>query len=240
MTRPEYEVLADRFINAIEEFREMMERRYHQKFHGAGHALRVARDKHNSTVERNYPFLDLCVDLRNSIQHEKVENGQPVASPRPDVVEKLERLVAQIDNPPRINDHMIEPVHLPPTAPLSQLAALIEESDFSQIPIYDQQGYNALVTTNMLARWLSHCVNQGKGDLIVESATVADILPFAEAGDKPAFVTPQKTALTVCNRLSNNDAPPAILVTDNGAADGKLLGLVTRFDVPEILRALQV
>lgn len=77
-----------------------------------------------------------------------------------------------------------------------------------------------------------------KGNLIEENVTISEIIRFSEDHEQPRFVRPTTSAYKVCDLLSNEELLPAVLVTTDGKAGGQLQGIVTRFDVPTILRKI--
>lgn len=142
--------------------------------------------------------------------------------------------------PPQIKDYMTKaPSRLAPEVRLGEAAGLIIDQNLSQIPVYAGDEYVGLFTTNGLARWLSSAIDPS-GEIVEESPTIADVLRFNEASDAARFGKPTETALRVCDWLSGDDAPHAVLVTTDGTARGQLQGIVTRFDVPSILRAVTI
>lgn len=230
-----------RFINATEQAKKALEGKYQRKFSGLGAAVRHAEEQRDLVVRQSAAALHVLVDLRNVIQHSRVNKGLPIAIPREDAVEAMEQIAARIEHHPQIKDFMVKDAAvLSPDHAIEEASELVVELDLSQLPVYDDGSYVGLFTTNAMARWLGNAVRSEGGTLIVENVKVSEILEHTEQHESPRFVRPTQSALKVCETLSKETAPPAILVTTTGTEAGQLQGIVTRFDVARILREATV
>lgn len=230
---------ADRFLNAAEDIKESLGRRYGQDFKGLGEACKHALGKNDRIILRHKRPLKVLVDLRNVMQHSHILAGEVLANPRRDAVLALEEIAQKVKNPPQIRTYMIKnPDVVAPADSLAKAAELVIEKGYSQLPVYYQGKYHALFTTNALARWLSEAVRREKGHLIEENITISEVIKFAEHYEQPKFVKPIESADKVCALLSSEELLPAVLVTTDGRSTGELQGIVTRFDVPAILRKI--
>lgn len=231
--------LSGRFLNATEEIKESLGRTYGETFSGVGEAYNYAIKKKNRTVLRNKAALRELIQLRNVMQHSHVLDGKVLATPRLDAVEAIEEISRNVQSAPRISKYMVkEPEVLAPTDSIAKAAELIIGKGYSQLPVYGQGKYHSLFTTNALARWLSEAVRRENGHLIEENLSVSVIVDFAEDFEKPKFVKGTESAGRVCSYLSQENSLPAVLVTTDGTENGQLQGIVTRFDVPNILREI--
>lgn len=232
---------ADRFINATEQAKKALEGKYQRKFPGLGAAVRHAEEQRDRVVRQNAAALHVLVDLRNVIQHSRVNKGLPIAIPRNDAIEAMERIADYIERQPQIKDFMEKDLAiLSPESAIEEASEQVVRFDLSQLPVYNDGSYVGLFTTNAMARWLGNAVRSEGGTLIVENVKVSEILEHVEQHEVPRFVRPAQSALKVCEILSKETAPPAVLVTTDGTAAGQLQGIVTRFDVAGILREATV
>ena len=231
----------DRFINATEQAKKALEGKYQKKFTGLGAAKVHAIKQGDRVVKNHAAALDVLVDLRNVIQHSRVNKGLPIAIPREDAVEAMERIAEYIERQPQIKDFMVKDLALlSPGSAIEEASEQVVRFDLSQMPVYEDGSYVGLFTTNSMARWLGNAIRSEGGTLIVENVKVSEILEHVEQHEVPKFVRPAQSALKVCETLSKETAPPAILVTTDGTAAGQLQGIVTRFDVARILREATV
>lgn len=91
-----------RFINAIEQAKSALERKYRRKLNGLGQAVIFTLEKRDRVVERHASALNLLTELRNVIQHNNFKKGVPVATPREDAVIAMEEIARHIERQPQI------------------------------------------------------------------------------------------------------------------------------------------
>lgn len=230
---------ADRFINAIEGIKVCLERKYGKEFAGFHSAIKYADERKHPVAKYNRGDLKVLGDLRNVIQHAGVLKGQVLATPRADAVLAAEALAKQFKKATPISKVMVrDPAIVGPKDPLSKATDLIVKRDFSQLPVYHEGCYQTLFTTNALARWISSAMSREEGHLIEENVTIEQVSAFAERHEAPEFVRPTTPAYDVLDKFARKDVLTAVLITTNGKPTGELQGLVTRFDVANILRKL--
>ncbi|CAM4042747.1 CBS domain-containing protein [Helcobacillus massiliensis] len=228
----------ERFIQATEEIKVELGKKYRTNFTGFGAALHEARKRRQPVVSHNWDTLDVLISLRNVLQHSATRGGEAIAAPRQDTVDAIERIRDQIRSPTPIKDFAQTPLTLAPDDPLAAAAHLIVERNFSQAPVYDGSTYTGLFTTNAMARWLSRTLLDDELLLNAPSATVADVLKCAEEHERPIFRKPTASPLEACEDMAKSDASRPILVTTDGTDRGALQGIVTSFEIPRILHTL--
>lgn len=138
------------------------------------------------------------MDLRNAIAHSDYRGGLPIATPRIETVEAIEKLALQFENPPRVDRYMTR------DALVAQMDdALVEHlrrmtaSSISQVPVYHRGEFKDLLTTNAIARWVGAHMDDG-GDVIAEAVRVSDIVALVEEHEFARFVSKRATAMEVC------------------------------------------
>lgn len=233
---------AGRFIEAIEQIRKSYERRYNKTFKGFGEAWRHAGDRKDPVALRNKDLGNALGDLRNAISHASYLNGIPIAEPRSDLVEAAEKLAESVLNPVKIGRFIDDsPISIDPNSTMPEISRIISEHDFSQIPICSNGQVVNLLTTNAISRWLANSIND-QGEIYEETAgvTAEHLMKYTENIDKPKYVKPNCPAYKVCDLLSSDARIPAVLVTSTGHQNSDLMGIVTAFDVPIILKKLEI
>lgn len=237
--RNEADELNQRFLKALEDIKDSLSEKYDTPYKGVGAAVNNAREHGNMVVKQNYKLLKYLADLRNILVHSPT--GEPVATPRQAAVAALEELAEQIQNPIQVHKLMVKnPVILAPGTPLADVLTQVIENDLSQIPICNESTYVGLLTTNMIARWLSDSITRHGGVVVDGEVTAGDVLGFAEALDCATFLGVSAAASTACRKLSTDQSPAAVLITDDGKLSGKIRGILTSADVPRILKHIRV
>ena len=213
------ETNAERFLNAFSEIEDKLAQQQRR------------REKHDDWV----PFSDLLADsdtllprqkdllrqyakLRNAIAHSKHMGGKPIADPREDAVVSIEKIRDNLLRPPRLVD-ALEGYGRPQVFELEDgigaFLALVVEKSFSQAPVRADDGYR-LITTNAVARHLAPSLIEHE---IVGTATIGEVLDFAETGDRLETLAPSATVLEAINLFSGQastrvEPPAALLVLD--------------------------
>lgn len=180
--------------------------------------------------------------LRNAIAHHPYRDGEPIADPRLDVVEEIERIRNTLLRPPLIVDVLAthpRPRVLRAESPLSEFLDLVADESFSQAPVELADGFG-LITTNAVARWFASNLREHGG--VIDEGTVSEVMEFAEDGDGLRTVNPMTTAVEAIRLLSgeaepDREPPAALLVL--GAVGQSPQKLCSRADLGAMYAALR-
>lgn len=180
-------------------------------------------------------------DLRNAIVHER-SDGHAIADPYEGTVGAIEEIRKMIEDPPRV----LQVLHVSVQTchgddPVGSAARQMYDGDFSQLPVYEDGSFVALLTAETVARWLAACLESGIG--LVEEAPVREVLGYAEDPDNHQLLSREATvfdALRLFDEYSERGKSlDAIVVTQAGRRDAKPLGIVTIYDIPRLLAAIR-
>ena len=238
-TSPTANSLTQRFLSAVEDLRAELDHATGLDSRGFGDAWAKAYEKRVPAVVRNNNLGEVLRNLRNTIAHNNYKNGQPIATPRADLVEAAERLLFQVRNEPQIQNFMIHDVAtVSPVDTFATVAAILDAHSYAQLPVVDGSTIIGLLTTNMVARWVSGMVTAGKESQLAD-VPAGDILAHSGTHDAPLYAKPSDRAMAVCTALTDR-GHPAVLITRTGDATGVLIGLVARADVGRIFRDIAI
>jgi len=206
-------------------------------FHHApyGELLQKAKKK-RGIIHENFERFRRFGHLRNALVHEKNKENFYIAVPHLELVEEIERLCEQLLRPPLALSIASQPVTtLPSKASITEVLRIIEQKSFSQIPIYDDDGFKGLLTEGGIAKWFSQNI---KGGLVsVKGHTAADILPLEKAHNVH-FISRNQTIYDLEDVFedyyNHNKKLEAILITESGAKTQKPIGIVTAWDLVRI------
>jgi len=182
--------------------------------------------------------LQKLKDLRNAIIHGSVEDGRAIAEPHEDIVSKLEEIVEKIENPPKVVPQFNYPVETVSTEDeISKALRLMYEGEFSQLPVMREDKCIDLLTANTFSRWLG--ANIEEEFAIIEGTTISEVLEYKEGVENFKFISRSTSlieAYKMFENLKENRAPlDALLITQNGKSHESLLGIITHYDIPDIL-----
>ena len=110
----------------------------------------------HSLIRKNYHDLKMFARLRNSIVHEKVGQGFYIAEPHKTVVQQIEKIAALVYQPKYAFLVGSKPVvYYQEDARLLEVLDVIKTKPYSIFPIYNQNGYQWLLTAECIIQWLA-------------------------------------------------------------------------------------
>lgn len=197
--------------------------------------LRIGFSRH-SLIRRYYHDLKMFAKLRNSIVHNKIEEGYYIAEPHEDIVKQVEEIAAHMLEEKEALAIATKPVFFYyQDAKLSDVLTVIQKLSYSIFPVYDENGFQWLLTSDCIIQWFAehvvdHTVN-------MKEVTVQDLAPLkkslpVEFAAKTADVYEIEELFE--KYLSKNNKLYAVIVTETGQKTEKPLGIVTSWDLVEI------
>lgn len=178
--------------------------------------------------------------LRNALVHDRLEPQLYLSVPLPFVVEDIEKILQRLRTPERIIHHFETKVAtVRTTDSLSNVLELIHTNAFSQFPVYDNQDlFKGLLTENGITRWLALKATSEQKPVRPSLVTVETILRSEEKRQNFRFVPKHLRVDEVMGLFSNEMLLEAVLVTEHGKNNENLLGIATRWDIPDLLNKL--
>ena len=194
----------------------------------------------NRTVARYRDDLKEYADLRNAIVHER-SDGHMIAELNDAAVADFGRLRSVLLNPPNVIPTFQVTVQTREASQaLSEAVTVMLEGSFSQLAVMEEGRVIGLLTSNTIARWLGHEVATDLFSL--RETTIAEVLRFTEAPENHCFLGRRSTLFEALARVEDFAARgkdlDAILLTHHGRSDESLLGILTLYDLPKILKML--
>ena len=224
----------DRFLAAFNTVDRLLRERTGVADHGVPFRTvlrRFLRDQRWRGAER----LDEYAELRNLLVHETLEPDGWLAVPSEQVVRRIEAIRDRLAGGRRADDAFKRRVAtVAPATPLRDALAQAHATGFSQFPVVEDDTVVGLLTDRGLARWLAaRCAASGPLVLseAVAGATVADVLEADADRRTWDLAARDEPADRVLARFVERPELEAVLVTQHGKADQKLLGIATHVDV---------
>lgn len=200
--------------------------------------VRLAEKKHLISKEQS-EALDAFAELRNAISHGPYNNLRPIADPRPDTVTMIEHIRDVLTDPPIALQVLPRQkvCSLRMEDSITDALEIIRTTEISQFPVYSDNDYVALLTTNTIARWVA--VDLGDNSHL-DATTVAEVLDYAEASDSAVFMPRTVTAQEVIDVMTGPDLPWSVIVTEHGKPDQKPLRIISGRDMRAMLELMEV
>jgi len=189
-------------------------------------------------VRRLRDDLKEFADLRNAIVHERTD-GHTIAEPNDVAVREIQRIESLLLAPPKVVpmfQGIVESVEA--SKPIADAVTKMRRGKFSQLPVTDAGQFLGLLTSNTVARWLG---GEAKEEIVsLADTSVRDVLRHTEDPDHFVFLARESTLFEVLEHFDGFEARgkrlDALLVTHAGKRSETLLGIITLWDTPKILK----
>lgn len=179
--------------------------------------------------------------LRNAIVHGN--DDFIIAEPHIEVVEKIEKIERLLTTPPRALDAVAHRDVLTVYCGKSMrdVIKLIASSSYSNIPVFNDENEiigiaNGQKILDSLGRFL---LSDGKADSFLDSVKIEDMLSSIENTSYYAFANQDIAVEEALSLFHKNSKLLAVLITQNGGAKEKPLGILTGSDVLKMNKILE-
>lgn len=190
--------------------------------------------------------LEEFAELRNAIIHERVTPAYLIAVPLPETVAKIERIAASISDPPLVYPRFRRDVaRFSADDKMEVVFRRIEETGYSQFPVYRGSVYEGLLTDGGIARWVAGLLSGagGEGRSLASGAEtklgqvlVGEALKSEKTLDRARFISKKATVYEAEGLFRDSGGRDrwrvsALLITECGLPEESLAGIVTPSDI---------
>jgi len=231
---------SDRFLTAFNRIDHTMRDIVGTKDFMAFYRL-VDQAKRKSPLVRKYEDdLRSYADLRNAIVHNRTSTEYVIAEPHTDVVERIEQIDQVLAKPKLVGQLFCKPVLTFETKDsLQQVLKAIDKQKYTQFPVYDERKqFQGLLTTVGITNWLATTMTGDKPDLPKDYPTLKDILHHEKNTENYRFISRSMTIYEAeeifKTGVERGRRFEALLITEHGQADQKLIGIVTPIDIMKV------
>lgn len=196
--------------------------------------------KKSNIVKRNKDDLDLIRNVRNINVHQQIEKYKYVIYPNPEINKKLEKIINEIKNPPKIYDSKIciKRSNMYCRSLSDGVYETIEEMTeklYTHIPIIENGKLIGVFSENTLL----DIVKRDNGIIIDENTTFNDIKENLKienhTREEFKFISKRKNVYDVEDMFKNyfgqHKRIGCIYITENGKENENILGMLTAWDV---------
>ena len=177
-------------------------------------------------------LLTTIAKIRNLIIHERTDLHRHVVIPTLAIAEGLKHCKERLMNPARAVptfQRAVERISIHDT--LSSVLKIIEERDYSQFPVYEDERFRGVLTENGVTRWLARHVSQSVSSVRLGDIFVSHVLQSEEVRKNHQFVPGDMPVDEVSALFAKQAMLEAVLVTATGKQTEDLLGVATRWDI---------
>lgn len=231
---------SDKFIKSFKELESLLKSILSLEEYISFNRMVEDASKKNSTI-RNYQVdLKEFAELRNAIVHQRTDDNRAIAEPHPQTVSQIEIIVEKVKNPPKVIPEFQSKIEtVSAEAQISDALDRFYKGNYSQLPVFENGKFIDLLTTDAVARWIAD--NRDKVDDVywLENTSVRKVLSYKEFEENYRFISRNTTlieALKIFEEVEYKVRPvDALLITNDGNKEQKLLGIITHYDVSKIV-----
>ncbi len=222
------------FLNAYRDLEEVLEKRYGQR---AG----IVQQYASGDGHKYYEELSLFREIRNLLSHHGKIAGQSAVMPSEASLQKLLEILEYAKNPP-VALSVATPIEslycAKESDTVSSTCAIMENRGFSHLPILEKNGsLKGVFSVGTLFTFTLKNPEKTTKDLKI--ADLWEYTPhYRHTTEKFAFTSPSSPAAEL-KRLFRHKGPgsrrvASVFVTSNGTEKGKVLGMITPWDLLKI------
>lgn len=188
----------------------------------------------NPIVRKYEDELRSFADLRNAIVHNSVSVEYVIAEPHIETVEMIESIDAKLSTPALVGEVFHKRVKTFQTSDsLRHALNIIRTRKYTQFPVYRGKEFKGLVTTTGITYWLAKSmVNK---EMPKYMPTLQNVLQFEKDQVNYKFVSRYLSIYEVIEifktGVEKGRRYEALLVTESGKPQEKLVGIITPHDV---------
>ncbi len=230
-----------RFLSAFNNIDYAIKTRYNlNRTSGFSEAVRRAVS-YNYIIRKYEDDLVSYGRLRNAIVH---DNGDyTIAEPHIDVVEKIEKIERLITTPPRALETVArrDVLMVEASKSMQDVIMLIASSSYSNLPVYNEDNEIIGIANGqkILDSFGKYLLSGGKAETYLKYVKVEDMILKTENSDYYAFANKAITVEPALGLFHQKSKLLAVLVTENGGAKEKPLGIMTGADVLKMNKILE-
>ncbi|MGP4041207.1 CBS domain-containing protein [Gracilibacillus sp. D59] len=196
--------------------------------------LTKARVQHHA-IDQYFDLLKQCSKLRNAMVHRKIKEDFYIAEPHQDVVYELEQLAVLLTKPPTCLSIASKPVEFfYLDTPIKKLITCMQEKQYSQYPIYQEEKLIGLLTDGNIANWFATNTDQLSIEL---DQPIGDIFRI-EKKEHTRIVGKEASVMDIESifkeYLERNQKIEAILITETGTAAELPIGIISSWDLVQL------
>ncbi|GAA4062627.1 CBS domain-containing protein [Amphibacillus indicireducens] len=190
--------------------------------------------KKDAIVNRYHNDLLEYSELRNAIVHERTEVNYTIADPHIEIVEAIEKIAAEMTAPKLVIPTFAKTLKVVQAdLTVKTILNVIRETRFTQFPVYRSKQFVGLLTDKTVLHWIAHHMNGDFAELL--KTPIMKLIDDNGAEPNYRFI-PRSMDIYQAEELlldmfKKHEGIAALLITEDGKPNQKLLGMVTPSDL---------
>lgn len=227
---------SDEFLNQYKLLEEALCRKYNLDEHSYNSpVMRFINDKEGKPFKDK---LNLCREIRNLLSHHADVDGESIIEPSTAMVTFLKEVTDYIRRPPLALEYATmydDIIKTTPSQKVQTVMRKMQKQGFSHIPVMSDGELVGIFSVSTIFTYIiQNNMESLNDDMII--GDFAELLPVEKhSSERFKFLGKDTTLFDVKlefeNKTQRNKRLAAIFITDNGSKDGRILGMLTPWDI---------
>lgn len=227
---------AEEFLDCYRLLEEELCRKYNidDKTFGSP-IVRFINDKEGKNYKER---LNLCREIRNLLTHHAEFDGEPIIVPSSSMTEFLKEVTQYIKQPPKAIHFATLYTDILKTSPTQKAQIVMRKMQrlgFSHVPVIDQGEFVGVFSMNTIFTYALHTGMSSLSDDMLIGAFAELLPPDKHENERFCFFSENATLFEIKNefnkKMQRNRRLAVVFITDNGSFGGRILGMLTPWDV---------
>jgi len=210
---------------------ELINEQADKRKHAFASKVRIVSQRYRR-VAKYADFLLEIGELRNAVVHNRTGEDLFLAVPSESTVVELERIEQKLFAPERVEKRFLRDViTLRPEQTLAEAFELIRDDGYSRYPVYDDQRFVGMATSNGFTRWIAARMSGTRIEVDGSKVTIADIIARDHRRDRVTFVDRNAYVDDVEQLFARRHELEAVIITERGRENEKPIGMICPADM---------
>ncbi len=226
---------ADDFLEKYKILEEELSEKYNYDEKSGSPVMRFITDKEGKPFREK---LNMCREVRNFLSHHAEIDGEPLVEPSDGMIRFLDEVTDYVSRPPLAISYATLFADILKAGSKNKAITVMKKMQklgFSHVPVIDS---GALTGVFSIGTFFSYALKYGmdalKDDMLIED--FMELLPpDKHESERFVFMPRTATLFEVKNefetRTSRSKRLAVIFLTDNGSISGRIIGMLTPWDV---------
>ncbi len=226
---------AEDFLEHYRILEEELNSKYQCEEKSGSPVVRFIADKESKPYREK---LNMCREIRNFLSHHSELDGEPLIEPSEGIIHFLKEVTDYLRQPPPALSYATQFADILKASPKNKVVTVMkkmQKSGFSHVPVLDKGEMIGIFSISTFFNYaLRHNLTLLHDDMLIED--FSELLPpDKHENERFLFLPPTATLFDVKNefekRSQRSKRLAVIFITDNGSIGGRILGMLTPWDV---------
>jgi len=203
--------------------------------------LRLAKQR-NPLIQFKADLIEDLYGLRNVFAHK--DRDKYIAEVNQLAFNSIDEILKLIESPPQVGNIFKKKVYSVDTNNITEIVLReMQKNLYTHVPVYDNGKFIGVLTETTVLEWLVENIKEGQAQFYKQTISRINRKYLNSPNNLYRFVPPNlnifETFKMFEETIEQNKRLGVIFITENGGKNGKLIGIITAWDLPKIKEYLK-